>query len=82
MTRINLAVRAICEYAERRELSFSGAGLIEHRGDPIGDDDAQQVIALLDDGVLLVDGDLILPSLVADLDIDAVLANYGVGAAR
>lgn len=78
MTRINLAVRAICEYVQRRELSFSGAGLIEHRGDPIADDDAQQVIALLDEGVLLDDDGLIVPALVTDLDLDEVLTRYGL----
>lgn len=78
MTCINLTVRAICEYAARRELTLKPAGLIEHRGDPISDDDAMQVIALLDEGVLLESDGLIVPALVTDLDIDEILARYGL----
>jgi hypothetical protein len=78
MTRIDLAVRAICEYAQRRELSLSPTGLVLHRGDVVCDDDAMQVIALLDEGVLREDGDLIVPALVTDLDLDEALARYGV----
>lgn len=76
MARIDLVVRAILDYAARRELSFSPSGLIGHRGEQVDDDSAQQVIALLDEGVLVEDGELIVPAFEPDLD--EVLARYPV----
>lgn len=76
MTRIDLLARAVLEYADRHELTLSPAGLITHRGDVLTDDSARAVLDLCDAGLLIEDGDLIVPATVTDAEIHAVLATH------